>query len=231
MFNMETAMKASLKRILGPGLSVVLFSAAVWLLHRQLQTYHFNDIMSSLQAIPISRIWKAFGLTLASYGVMTGYDALALRYIQHPLTYFKIALASFIGYTFSNNIGLSMIAGGLGGFETVVVLLLSSRLPAPRILGALLIYRALYYWMPLVAAALMLGIQEILRKRRVARRIAELFEQWVSPIIPQVLAVTVFVGVALQPAFQCRLDRRDHHRVELLYLAWFLRVPARGIRR
>jgi hypothetical protein len=85
--------------------------------------------------------------------------------------------------------------------------------------------------MPLVAAALMLGIQEILRKRRVARRIAELFEQWVSPIIPQVLAVTVFVGVALQPAFQCRLDRRDHHRVELLYLAWFLRVPARGIRR
>lgn len=42
---------------------------------------------------------------------MIGYDILALKYIHHPLEYPKIALASFIGYAFSNNIGLSMIAG------------------------------------------------------------------------------------------------------------------------
>jgi uncharacterized membrane protein YbhN (UPF0104 family) len=104
-------MEATLRRMLGPGLSVVLFSAAVWLLHRELQTYHLNDILASLQAMPTGRIWKALGLTLASYGAMTGYDALALRYIRHPLAYRKIGLASFIGYAFSNNIGLSMIAG------------------------------------------------------------------------------------------------------------------------
>jgi phosphatidylglycerol lysyltransferase len=353
--------------MIGPGLSVVLFSAAVWLLHRQLQTYHLNDIMASLQAIPNDRLYLALGLTLASYGAMTGYDALALHYIRHPLAYRKIGLASFIGYAFSNNIGLSMIAGasvryrlysawglstieitqmvvfctlsvwlgflnlgglmflidplivppalhlpfttvrplgglllavvavcgvviflkktplkirawefrlpstttfgwqlltatadwvlagavlyvliarntdlsfvgflgafmlaqlsgmvsqipgGLGVFETVVVLLLSQRLPIPQILGALLAYRALYYWIPLVAAALLLAIQEVLRKRRAARRIAELFEQWVSPVIPQVLAVTVFAGGAIlllsgaTPVIGHRLEHLRHY--------------------
>ena len=42
---------------------------------------------------------------------MTGYDALALRMMRVPLAYRRIGLASFIGYAFSNNIGLSMIAG------------------------------------------------------------------------------------------------------------------------
>src|SRR5436305_13366496 len=43
---------------------------------------------------------------------MTGYDTLAFRYIRHPLPYFKIALASFIGYAFNNNVGLSGLVGG-----------------------------------------------------------------------------------------------------------------------
>jgi phosphatidylglycerol lysyltransferase len=43
---------------------------------------------------------------------MTGYDALAFRYIRHPLSYPRIALASFIGYAFNNNVGLSGVVGG-----------------------------------------------------------------------------------------------------------------------
>ncbi len=56
-------------------------------------------------------MWVAIGLTILSYAIMTGYDALALRYIRHQLAYSKIGFASFIGYAFSNNIGLSMIVG------------------------------------------------------------------------------------------------------------------------
>src|SRR5437016_719656 len=51
-------------------------------------------------------------LTLAGYLMMTGYDTLAFRYIRHPLPYRKIALASFIGYAFNNNVGLSGLVGG-----------------------------------------------------------------------------------------------------------------------
>ena len=42
----------------------------------------------------------------------------------------------------------SQIPGGLGVFETVVVLLLSSVLPASSIIGSLLVYRGMYYILP-----------------------------------------------------------------------------------
>ena len=57
------------------------------------------------------RLLSALLLTCLSYLVLTGYDALAFRYIHRTLEYGKIAFASFIGYAFSNNIGLSMVAG------------------------------------------------------------------------------------------------------------------------
>ena len=61
---------------------------------------------------PIDQILLAAALTLLGYLVMTGYDTLAFRYIRHPLPYFKIALASFIGYAFNNNVGFSGLVGG-----------------------------------------------------------------------------------------------------------------------
>ncbi|MBW2427493.1 MAG: bifunctional lysylphosphatidylglycerol flippase/synthetase MprF [Deltaproteobacteria bacterium] len=336
-----------LRKILGPGLSVILFAAAIWLLHSELKTHHLADILKAFESIPAARIWAAIGLTILSYAVMTGYDALALRYVRQPLAYHKIGLASFIGYAFSNNIGLSMIAGasvryrlysawglsalqitqvvafcaltmwlgfftlggvtflvepmtipstlhlpfnslrligttllavvlgygiltvikrtpirireweirlppahllffqliiavvdwmlasfvlfvilapgasisypeflaiyllaqlaglvsqvpgGLGVFETVIMLMLSYLLPADQIFGALLGYRAFYYWLPLVSAALLLGLQEILRKRERMGVFIRLFERWVSPMVPQVLAFTAFIGGAI----------------------------------
>ncbi|MFZ0613444.1 MAG: lysylphosphatidylglycerol synthase domain-containing protein, partial [Desulfobacterales bacterium] len=331
-------------KIAGPGLSLFLFAAAVWLLHNELKTYHLRDILHAFESIPGPYRWAAAGLTLLSYGVMTGYDVLAMRYIRHRLPYSKIGLASFIGYAFSNNIGMSMIAGasvryrlysawglstlqitqvvafctltlwlgfltlggtvflieplsvpaaihlpltslktialvmlaivagiglaisvkknaitirgwtielpslrlfvcqlviaaldwmlaslvlfallapgaamtypqflavylmaqlvglvsqvpgGLGVFETVIVLLLSGRLPADQTFGALLGYRVLYYWLPLGAAAVLLGSQEILRKREWLSVFVRLFGRWVSPMVPQVFAFAAFLG-------------------------------------
>jgi hypothetical protein len=104
-------MKPLWRIILGPSLSIILFTAAVWLLYGELKTYHIRDILHAYDAIAGAYLWAAAGLTVLSYAVMTGYDVLAMRYIQHPLSYSKIGVASFIGYAFSNNIGMSMIAG------------------------------------------------------------------------------------------------------------------------
>jgi len=35
----------------------------------------------------------------------------SIRYVEHNLSYGKIALASFIGYAFSNNIGMATPGG------------------------------------------------------------------------------------------------------------------------
>ena len=340
-------MRQHLQRLAGPILSVVLFAAAIWILHRELRSYHLKDILHALGAISSGRLWAAAGLTGLSYAVMTGYDALAMRYIRHPLAYTKIGLASFIGYAFSNNIGLSMIAGasvryrlysvwglstvqitqvvafctltlwlgffclgggvfvidpltipaalrvplgsirlvgavmlalvlaymfvtllkktpltirgweielppihivilqlvlaaldwmlagavlyvligpaagmsypgflsvyllaqmmglisqvpgGLGVFETSVVVLLSPGMPSNQILGALLAYRVMYYWMPLGVATFLLGLQELLRRGKLIPRVAGVFEHWVSPLLPQVMAFAAFVGGAI----------------------------------
>src|SRR5207237_9306071 len=65
-----------------------------------------------VSSLPVDQIVLAIVLTLLGYLAMTGYDTLAFRYIRHPLPYFKIALASFIGYAFNNNVGLSGLVGG-----------------------------------------------------------------------------------------------------------------------
>jgi phosphatidylglycerol lysyltransferase len=104
-------MKKKIIRSLGPLLGLVLFTIALFVLHRELKNYSYHDVIRSLGELPTVRIYIALALTILNYLVMTGYDSLALRYTRNPLAYRKIALASFIGYAFSMNIGLSMIAG------------------------------------------------------------------------------------------------------------------------
>ena len=354
-------MIAKARRLIGPVLSVMLFGAAGWMLHNELKTFHFQEIIGYLKDISAVRIWAAVGMTAISYLVMTGYDGLAIRYVNHPLPFSRICLASFIGYAFSNNIGMSMIAGasvryrlysawglsafeitqvvafctltlwlgflllggitfiaeplslpaalhipfgslhllgffmlavvaaymllsffsdktfrvremelkippgrlafpqigvavvdwamaggvlyvllgpgaacsfscfmqifmlaqfsglisqvpgGLGVFETVMVMLLSSRMPAAHILAALVVYRVVYYWMPLVTAVLLLGIEEAVRLKTASKRMAEIFGRWVSPVLPQVLgfaamlAGTILMFSGARPGMEDRL--------------------------
>jgi uncharacterized membrane protein YbhN (UPF0104 family) len=58
--------------------------------------------------------------------------------------------------------------GGLGVFEATILLALSSY-PREPVLGALLLYRLCYYFLPFVVALAMLGAYEILNRLRSAR--------------------------------------------------------------
>jgi phosphatidylglycerol lysyltransferase len=340
-------MKKKFFHIIGPLFGLLLFTVALWVLHHELRAYHLADIHRHVHEIPAHRFFLALALTVMSYLVMTGYDTLALRYIQHPLAYSKTALASFIGYAFSNNIGLSMIAGasvryhlysawelsaleitkvvafcsltfwlgflslggivflsepmvvpnalhlpfasvrplgviflmlvggyllwstlrkkplkirewefplpsiqillfqiaiasidwalaasvlytllpatatlsyhgflgifllaqiagiasqipgGLGVFESVILLLLSPIVPASSIFGSLLVYRGLYYLLPLTVALVLLGADEAMHKKEGLRRFAHTFGQWIPRFVPHVLAFTTFVSGAM----------------------------------
>jgi phosphatidylglycerol lysyltransferase len=97
---------------LRPVLMIALFAIALRFLGATLAHYRWHDVMVYLETLPAVQIALAVALTLAGYLMMTGYDTLAFRYIRHPLPYRKIALASFIGYAFNNNVGLSGLVGG-----------------------------------------------------------------------------------------------------------------------
>ncbi len=76
---------------------------------------------------------------------------------------------AFLGiFLLAQTIGLiSHVPGALGVFETVMLVCLADLLPGPRILGALIAYRAIYYFFPLaVAAPLLIGFE--LRHRQTA---------------------------------------------------------------
>ncbi|MBE9125688.1 MULTISPECIES: lysylphosphatidylglycerol synthase domain-containing protein [unclassified Coleofasciculus] len=56
---------------------------------------------------------------------------------------------------------VSHVPGGLGVFETVILLLLGSKVPAATVLGALLVYRIIYFLLPLIVAVGLLGLYEL----------------------------------------------------------------------
>ena len=337
-------MRKGLLLSIGPLFGLFLFTLALWVIHNELKEYHYHDIVNQLLALPALHIIFAAGLSILSYLIMTGYDILALQYIKYPLPYRKIALASFIGYAFSNNIGFSMLAGssvryrlysawglsaeditkvvafcsltlwlgfltlggiiflvepmiaperlhlpfssvrflgfiflllvggyllwsllrkrplrifewevvlppfrifiiqiavasldwilagsvlyalipaaanvsfmkfvgiyllaqtagllsqipgGLGVFETVIIMLLSQNLPAPVLLGSLLVYRIIYYLIPLMIAAVMLGAHEMLGKKEGVKRAVTVFGSWIKVIAPHILSITTFIS-------------------------------------
>ena len=334
-------------RSAAPLLGILLFSVALFVLHRELERFTYRDVVHSLAAIPAGYRLLAAVLTVAAYAVLTGYDVLAMRFVGVTLAYRRIALASFVGQAFSNNLGFavlsggpvryrlysawglstvdiakvvaftsftlwlgfltvaggaftvappalpaglslptgsartlglvflaavaaylawtalrrlpltvrgweialpapglalgqvavasmdwtlagavlyallphtvplgfvtfiaifllaqvagvaSQVPGGLGVFESVILVLLSPTVPTGAVLGALVGFRVLYYVLPLVAAAVLLGLREGIEHRAGVERIARALGQWVPWLVPNVLAFTTFLGGAI----------------------------------
>jgi phosphatidylglycerol lysyltransferase len=97
------AMRHKTLRSLGSVISVCLFMAAIAVIHHKLRGYHLHDIVREIDQVPTGALLLSLVLTAVNYLVLTASDALALKYVRHPLAYHKIALASFIGYVFSSN--------------------------------------------------------------------------------------------------------------------------------
>jgi phosphatidylglycerol lysyltransferase len=91
--------------------AVLLLAAAFWILHRELRAYRYADLSREVRELPPARVLLALVLTALNYLVLTGYDALGMRYARHPLAYHRVIFASFICYAVSNNLGFSLLTG------------------------------------------------------------------------------------------------------------------------
>lgn len=111
---------------------------------------------------------------------------------------------------------LSQVPGGLGVLESLIVLFLSSAIPASKILAALLLYRLIYYLLPLTVAIAMLGIHELFARREDVKRLAGLLGKLAPEIMPRFLVGITFLGGALMlvsgavPDIPERLARLAH---------------------
>ncbi len=387
--------KRSLHRLI-PVIGIALVGLALWVLSAELREYHYRDVVLAVESLPTSSILLAILFTALSYLALTGYETLAFRYIQKELEYRKVALASFIGYAFSHNLGFSMLTGGsvryrlysvwglsaveitkivafcgltlwvgffaiggvsflieplsipgllhlpfgsvrvlgvvllagvagyllltifvrkrlqigewgvslpapglsiaqlivssadwalaggvlymllpasmplsypgflglfllgqiagvvsqvpggVGVFESIIVVLLAPALPASSVLGSLLVYRGIYYLLPLAVAASLLAFHEMLGTRHAVKWAGRVVGRWLPVLAPNVLAVSAFLGGAVllfsgaTPALHGRLRiLRDTVPLPLVEISHFvgslagaaLLILARGIQR
>lgn len=92
---------------------------------------------------------------------------------------------------------VSHVPGGLGVFETVMLLLAGPGATPAVVIASILAYRAIYYLLPFAIAALTLGGVEFERHRH-RLRLGQAAEGWAASITPRVLSVGAFMaGVVL----------------------------------
>ncbi|MEP6548324.1 MAG: bifunctional lysylphosphatidylglycerol flippase/synthetase MprF [Gammaproteobacteria bacterium] len=106
---------------------------------------------------------------------------------------------------------ISNVPGGIGVFEAVLLLLLPT-VPKDSLLGALVAYRAIYYFGPFAAALALLGAHELWAHRGPAVRLVQLGRTFLIAVTPQAIAIAVFLAGAVllfsgaTPGLGTRLD-------------------------
>ena len=93
-------------------LGIALFGLALFWLQHLLGQYHWRDILAHVRAIPDAKLLRAGIFTIAGYGCLTLYDALAVHFAGAHVAYPRIALISFMGYAVGHNVGLNTLSGG-----------------------------------------------------------------------------------------------------------------------
>jgi phosphatidylglycerol lysyltransferase len=91
---------------------------------------------------------------------------------------------------------VSNVPGGIGVFEFVLLLLMPT-VPEDRLLGALIAYRAIYYFAPFAIALVLLGAHEVWIHRAPVVRLARVVRAFLIAVTPQAIAIAVFLAGAV----------------------------------
>ncbi|RCJ41358.1 hypothetical protein A6769_00060 [Nostoc punctiforme NIES-2108] len=108
--------------------------------------------------------FPSFKISLAQIAI-SSFDWILAAAVLYALLPSNISLSylDFLGiYLLAMFAGVvSNVPGGLGVFETIILLILSSKVSAAAVLGSMLAYRGVYYFLPLLVAAGLLGLYEL----------------------------------------------------------------------
>ncbi len=151
-----------------------------WLRRRPFQIWHWEFTivtpkLACLQIVIGALDWLMVSSVL--YALLPVSDTLSFGY--------------FLGtFLIAQTVGLlSHVPGGLGVFESLVLLLLTGFIPAADALGALLGYRLIYYLVPLALATLGLGIYEGRFHTQRVLKLPYVISTWISVLLPYGLAL------------------------------------------
>jgi uncharacterized membrane protein YbhN (UPF0104 family) len=92
-------------------LGVGLLIGAIYVVQREVRHLKIADIQAALREIPDRALLVSGAWTVASYLVLTFYDRLGTFYAGKPVTYLRVAFASFCAYALSHNLGFAAVSG------------------------------------------------------------------------------------------------------------------------
>jgi len=92
-------------------LTLAIFFIALAVLRNELRQVTWLELTRDIAATPRTWLASAIALTAINYVVLIAYDLLAFVYIRKPIARARVALASFVAYAVSNNVGFTMLSG------------------------------------------------------------------------------------------------------------------------
>ncbi len=145
--------------------------------------------------------WRGHVVRLPSAGVAASQVGLAVVDLALACSTLYVLLPESANLSFVAFLGLYMVAlaasvlslvpGGLGVFESIVVLLLPGVAPS-QMLGALLAYRLVYYALPFVAAVALMSLREVQQQRHRLSSAWAWTQRSLDFVVPQAIALLVF---------------------------------------
>ena len=92
-------------------IGLILFVGALEVLRVELRAVSWPELTDDVFRTPPSQLGLALVLTALSYAALSGYDLIAFAYIGKTLPRARIALASFLAFAISNNVGFAVLSG------------------------------------------------------------------------------------------------------------------------
>ncbi|HVY19901.1 MAG TPA: YbhN family protein [Bauldia sp.] len=99
--------------MLWPLVGLAVAALCVFLLVRELWSLNPGDVWASLKHVRPLHWLGAFGGVILAYAALAGYDRIALQHINRHLSWPFIAVASFVSYALSHNIGAAVLSGAV----------------------------------------------------------------------------------------------------------------------
>lgn len=99
------------KALLGIGTILFLGVLLVVAVQHVMAEVNFGEVLAYLEALPLSKVIKAIGLTAVAFWLLTLYDLSAQIYLKKKVPYGTTAFAAACGYAISNNVGWAVISG------------------------------------------------------------------------------------------------------------------------
>ncbi|TAK08878.1 MAG: UPF0104 family protein [Candidatus Manganitrophaceae bacterium] len=109
---MGGGLKPAIRNWINTLIGLAALIAAGFFLFKRVQALNRAEVADYLRSLEGMRLAIIVLWTMISYLILTVYDLLSLRFLKKRIPYRQVALAAFVGYSISKNLGISWLTGG-----------------------------------------------------------------------------------------------------------------------